>query len=448
MLRFLIDHRESSQPATWAVELRELAGEVGQSIEIPESNAVAALAEGSLDFAVSDEEGFHQAALRAGIASDRILNFADAQVWLRTLVGRPLPPPVPVEALSLSRLSAGDPRLSELCDGDPELSERIDALAGTDAQAWICREQVEHYASLAIGSPRDGGFDVDLFTIDRQTSLRRTGELLLEAMLRELHQHGYPRVRVAIPEGRILLAALMRDFGFGRSADSARRDGWTSLHKELGRPAAGPLDPFDYHWRHGPPAVDLTLAPIFIAPISPAQHRRLFPAADAQLRLPLGVAAPAEAVAPPLRKAWLSGVRNRELPSGTAIFFYRTTDTKAITGLGVVESTLKSSEPDTLTSWLGPRAANTQREIAELARQRPLAIRFRHARMLQTPIPLSALVNAGVLRRAPNVITQVKTRSARRWLREWVEDGLEAASDQPVRVGRRGRLRGARRFGA
>ena len=448
MLRFLIDHRESPQPTTWAVELRELAGEVGQSIEIPESNVVAALAEGLLDFAVSDDEGFHQAALRAGIESERILNLADARVWLQTLVGRPLPPPATVEALPLSRLNAGDPLLNELCDGDPDLSERIDALAGTDAQAWICREQVKHYAGLAIGSPGGAGFDVDLFAIDRRASLRRTGELLLEAILRELHQCGYPRVRVAIPEGRILLAALMRDFGFGRSADGARCDGWTSLHKELGSPAAGPLDPFDYHWRHGPPAVDLTLAPILIAPISPAQHGRLFPAADAQLRLPLGVAAPAEAVAPPLRKAWLSGVRNLELPGGAAIFFYRTTDAKAITALGVVESTLKASEPDTLTSWLGPRTANTQREIAALARRRPLAIRFRHARMFQTPIPLSALVNAGVLRRAPNVITQVRSRSARRWLREWVEDGLEAANDRPALVVRRGRLRGARRFGA
>ena len=199
---------------------------------------------------------------------------------------------------------------------------------------------------------------------------------------------------------------------------------------------------------HGPPAVDLTLAPIFIAPIHPAQHQRLFPEADTQLRLPLGVAAPAEAVAPALRKGWLSGVRNRELPAGASIFFYRTADARAITALGVVESTLKSSEPDALTCWLGPRAANSQREIAALARRRPLAIRFRHARMLQAPIPRSALVDAGVLKRAPSVITQVKSRSARRWLRAWVDAELEPAIDRPGLAARRGRLRGVPRSGA
>ena len=448
MLRFLIDDRESPHPATWAAELRELAREVGQSIDIPQSDVVAALTEGSLDFAISDDERFHQATLRAGIASDRILNLADARVWLRTLVGEPLPPPAPVEVLPLSRLSAGDPLLHELCDGVPGLYERIDALAGTAAQAWICREQLDCYAGLAIGSPRGAGFDIDLLAVDRRASLRWTGELLLERMLRELHQQGYQRVRVAIPQGRIMLRALLRDFGFGRSTDGAQHDGWISLHKQLRNPATAPLDPFDYHWRHGPPAVDLTLAPIFIAPIHPAQHQRLFPEADTQLRLPLGVAAPAEAVAPALRKGWLSGVRNRELPAGAALFLYRTADARAITALGVVESTLKSAEPDALIRWLGTRAANTQREIVELARRRPLAIRFRHARMLETAIPLSALVDAGVLKRAPSVITKVRSRSARRWLREWVDADPEASIDRPGLAARRGRLRGVPRSGA
>ncbi len=413
MLRILVDDSNLAHAESLGDEVATLAASLGQVFRQVERDPVDMLLSDDLDALLSDDQQLYCAALNVGIDPERVLSLADGHRWLRTLTGHPLAPPEPVHSEPLTALRERDPLIAGLLN-DGALCEWIDEARDAGGWFWSHSTGQGSYAGVVAARPRAATLELGLLVTARTASRWWSGDLLIQAVVDAMRSRGFSNARVALPHRDSQAVALLQNAGFIQVG--------AELVKELQPGAIAPLEPLEYHQRYGPAAVDLSLAPVFIAPITSTLHRRLFLQPDTQLRLPLGVEAPSEPVAPALRKGLLSRSNIRQLPRGATLLLYRSADVRAITAVGVVEETLRSSDPTLLARWLGPRTPHSLRELSELARRRPLAIHFRQALILREPISRSDLIVNEVLKRAPSSITQVKGRRALRWLRERLGD--------------------------
>jgi hypothetical protein len=154
-------------------------------------------------------------------------------------------------------------------------------------------------------------------------------------------------------------------------------------------------------------------AQTFVIPIRPEFHSLLFPEDANQGELIQGFFSFGNSI----RKAYLSHSAMKSLDKGSTVLFYRSHDIKGITSIGVVENTLKSNEPERLTKFVLKRTVYPRQEIEGMCKKPVLAILFRYAGSMRSPITLNELKGSGVLSRAPQSIQSVPKESIE-WLRE------------------------------
>jgi hypothetical protein len=104
-----------------------------------------------------------------------------------------------------------------------------------------------------------------------------------------------------------------------------------------------------------------------------------------------------------MRKAYLCNSVIRTLRPGSNLLFYRSRDIRAVTSLGVVESTLVTRHAVDVARFVGNRTVYSFDQIGRLCSQMVLAILFRQARILRKPITLAELMGNGLLRAAPSL---------------------------------------------
>ena len=251
------------------------------------------------------------------------------------------------------------------------------------------------------------------FKVGEEHRGRRYGELLLKTVFTELHANRYDHVWLTVFERHTALVTMLEDFGFERHGVETSL-GELVMVKHLVPTVGDTPDHFAHHCRFGPPAVDLTLGgSVYVIPIQPRYHTRLFPDhPDEPARLlpdddPFGNA---------LRKAYLSQSAITPLARGDTILFYRSDDWQAVSAVGVVEESMRSRDPSAVAAFAGQRTVYSYSEIAEMTRPSALAILFRQDRLIERGWPLDDLLAAGVLNAAPQSITQVRRKDGIAWL--------------------------------
>ena len=103
------------------------------------------------------------------------------------------------------------------------------------------------------------------------------------------------------------------------------------------------------------------------------------------------------------------------------MLFYRSQDSRAVAAVGVVEETLRTSDPVAVMGFVGRRTVYRPDEIVDMCRSvaTVLAILFRQDRFVDPVWSLSELQANGVLSGWPQSITQVRGRGA-----AWVHSRL------------------------
>ncbi len=245
---------------------------------------------------------------------------------------------------------------------------------------------------------------------DQDVARRVTRQVLL-AKYQELADP--PDVQDVVFERHTALVAMLEDFGFERNPGETPL-GELAMVKRLTPAAGAARDHFDYHSRFGPPAVDISRGDgVYVIPIQPRYHARLFPDHPReQARLlpdddPFGNA---------LRKAYLSRSPVAPLPRGATLLFYRSDDWRAIAAVGVVEHSMRSDDPATVAALAGQRTVYSYAEIESMVQPTALAILFRQDRLLDPLWPFGDLQAAGVLNAPPQSITQVQSEDGVAWL--------------------------------
>ncbi len=381
---------------------------------------LAALHADAAHYLVTNDDQMHRKARRLDLPSDRVLTIADARALLGTLVSRPQPPPPQVTARPLHSLRGADPIFRSLRDDYPDFDGWFANVSQQGRRAWVIESPEGGYAGICIWKAEDdeyrlGGkvMKLSTFKVSEEHRGRRYGELLLKTAFNELHANGYNHVWLTVFERHAALITMLEDFGFERRRDETDL-GELVMVKGLAPTGGASRDHFAYHRDFGPPAVDPSLgAGVYVIPIQPRYHGRLFPDHPReQARLlpdddPYGNA---------LRKAYLSQSSIAALPRGATVLFYRSDDWRAVTAVGVVELSMRFEDAPGVAAFAGQRTVYSYEEIEMMARQPVLAILFRQDRLLDPPWPLDEMLAARVLNAPPQSITRVHSEEGIQWL--------------------------------
>ena len=400
-------------------EVERVLGKVSpQSNHWFDHHLLAALHADAVHHLITNDEQMHRKARRLSISPERILTLTDARALLDTLADHPQNPPPQVRTRPLHALRRNAPIFESLREDYDTFDRWFRQVSQEGRQAWIIEPDGGDYAGICIWKPNDDQYNlggkvmkISTFKVAETHRGRRYGELLLKTAFNELHANRYDNVWLTVFERHEELITILTDFGF-RQLLGKTDLGELIYVKNLKAGQERVTNPFEYHRRYGPPAVDLSLGPIYVIPIQPRYHRRLFPD-DPHERMLIGGNDP---YGNAIRKAYLSRGPIHPLPRGAVILFYRSDDQRAVTAIGVVEDALRISDPVEIAKFAGQRTVYSFREIEELAQQPVLTILFRQDRLLETPWPLRNLIESGVLTGAPQSITQVHNEEAIRWL--------------------------------
>jgi hypothetical protein len=243
------------------------------------------------------------------------------------------------------------------------------------------------------------------------------GELLLRDLLHYTEQNGFGFLFVEVFPKHERLIAFLNEFGFYDLKINTPR-GELRLGKKLNFTAddVAKLSPLDFNKTFGPSAMKWSDVSAFIVPIKPKYHDVLFPEATSQTEFFPGQRACGNA----LRKAYLCNSGSREITPGSVLAFYRSEDVKAVTVLAVAEDTLVSNRADEIARFVGKRTVYPMREIERLCEKDVLAILFRQAQVLTSPLLLDNLLRMKIIAAAPQSITKLGL-SARKWIQNQVQ---------------------------
>jgi hypothetical protein len=364
----------------------------------------------AVDYFVTEDDGIHRRANRVGL-SDRVLTIADAIAMVRALF-----PTVPEAPPLVTPLVA-----HQLDDSDPIFGSFRQDYAGFDA--WLVKCKREHrrawvihagdrYAALCIVNDETAnqyGFPgrtlkICSFKIAEGFRGYRYGELILKTVFAYLVENKYSGVFLEAFSKHQELFTLLSEFGFDDVRESSK--GERVLFKQMKPHAhdAHGLGPLAFNVKYGPYAISLIGAQVFVVPIQKHFHELLFP----ELRTQLELATESHPFGNSIRKAYLCHSKIRRISPGDAMLFYRSQQEQGVTAVGVAEATMVSSEALAIAHFVGRRTVYSYAEIEAMASKPVLAVLFRQARGLRRRWELDLLKRAGIVRRPPQSIMQVR----------------------------------------
>ena len=307
-----------------------------------------------------------------------------------------------------------------------------------DSERRICLvvlDDDEQYAALAIlkeGGECDYEFHtpiikISTFKVATHHAGAKYGELLLKSIFMIAARKQVSTLYVEVFNKHEPLIDLFEAFGFRKSSYQTSRDELV-LAKNLAHATdSSKYSPLEFHVLFGPPAIQTTIRS-FIVPIIPKWHSMLFPDSPAespysQMPLPgLEIESENHPSGNALRKAYLCNSNTEALEPGDVLLFYRSHDLKAITTVGVVESTIRSADPQEIMTYVGRRTVYRPDEIVMMCRsvRGVLAILFRQDRFVESPWQLDELQGNGVLRGWPQTIVRVGEKGCT-WVRQQLD---------------------------
>lgn len=415
-------------------ELIEAAGNPQPgSNDLRDVRLLAAVTAGAATHFVTNDGRLIRRATRLGF-EEQVLRPAEALALLRTLHPDDPPAPPQVRMVMAAELRLDEPIFDSLRRDYPGFDSWIRNKVAPDPsrRVWIVEDASGGYRAIAIvkrddDHPLQAGRQltkISTFKVDDRAEGEKLGELLLKTVLQWAHVQRVDALFVTVinDDAKQVLMRFLDTFGFVNVGRLPGTDDEWVLEKNLTPGADARTDPLAYHVRYGPPAV-ASASDVFVIPIRPTWYEGLFPdspSLDGTLTLPGFSDVEIRPFGNALRKAYLSNSTRKSLPAGSVILFYRSAGARgghgAVRAIGVVEQTLRSSDPSVVLSFVGRRTVYTAEEVSRMCQSGVIAVLFRQDRFLDEAWSLDELVAMGVLNGPPQTITQAASKEGRAWV--------------------------------
>lgn len=389
----------------------------------------------AVDFLVTQDGGLHRRAERAGLGAS-VLTIEDALEWLRqTFQEKPVSLPYVLERKAYE-IDTRDPIFVSLRADYQGFDEWFDKCRGQHRDCWVLEvdsgiaglvvRKDETFAEAGTVHPGPKILKVCTFKVRDEFRGEKFGELLLKQILWFAQRNAYDLVHLTVYPKHALLIDLLKYYGFETTAE--KLGGEQLMEKPIARgvlpiPAG---DIFDFDRAYYPRFYDGPSVRKFCVPIRPDYHRRLFPEIAFLAELPLF---PNERFGPLLnhrrertpgntiRKVYLCRANTTRLQPGAMLLFYMSKDeaygaSQTITTLGIVEQVIDVATTEDLIRLTAKRSVFSATDLHgwNASSASPVKmIDFLLVGHLEAAIPLKTLVQLGILKQAPQSITELRS---------------------------------------
>ena len=217
------------------------------------------------------------------------------------------------------------------------------------------------------------------FKVGETVRGRRIGELFFKAAFRFATANSLEHIYLhTLTEKHEFLVDFCREFGFYHFGQYKNDDVYIKDHPQT--PPCSELSGLDYHKKYYPHFKADPETSKYIVPIKPKFHRILFPDNQPQRTIFQQIGnSGGQVVGNAIRQAYLCHARLHGIEKGDILLFYRSTDMKAITSIGVVEQVGDYQNANEIMQLVAKRTVYSQDEITEMARKQTKILLFRIA---------------------------------------------------------------------
>lgn len=246
----------------------------------------------------------------------------------------------------------------------------------------------------------------------------KLGELLLSAVFQFAWHNRALRLFVEVFPRHEELIYLLDLLGFEDTGVRTKRGEFVWVKQLAPEPGEDRGERLEFHRKFGPYQIFWEGAEVFLVPIRPEFHARLFPKMEQQASLWEGH----ESCGNTLLKAYICRASTNQMRPGDVIAFYRSSDIKAITTLGVIEDTKRSISWQEIRDFTMKRTVFGENDLKNMCGglRGTLAILFRHAPLVRSPLTLSASSHGSSIPRAGQSITRLTSEQIL-WLKSQIQ---------------------------
>lgn len=374
---------------------------------------------------VTEDQGIHRKARWLGL-SDSVYTIQTAEDWLRRLYARTSIQLPNIEDVFLYNLTPalGSSFFDSLREGYPEFDEWFRRKAQENNKAWIVHDR-DGIGAICIYIQQDNetiteegltlpgpALKLSTFKVGPNVRGRKIGELFLKAAFRYATANCIENIFIhGHEEKQQFLFEMLMDFGFQRVGTHPGSDGRDAVYLKSHphNPPVDGLGAFEYARKYFPHFRHDGYTKKYIVPIKPRYHRILFPDYETpgNRQLELFSLHPPSDVGNAIKLAYLCHAQTQRMSPGDIVLFYRSTDDKALTSIGIVESYDTMQSADIIARRVKRRTVYSMGEIQEMAARPTRVMLFRLVEHLSHPLSKDWLVINGILHGHPQSITQI-----------------------------------------
>ncbi|MDI6903089.1 MAG: EVE domain-containing protein [Methanocellales archaeon] len=372
-----------------------------------------AIYKNTADFLITEDHGLHKKALQLYL-DDRVLSVDSALEYFKSLHARKVPRHTLLKEDFVRNLDINDPFFDSLKEDYEGLSEWFKKISIEGRKCWVYHDEDDKIRALLIlkeenepiltSPPLSVAKRLKISTLKVDMPGFKIGELLLKIAFQYcIDNQIFETYLTHYRKEDDGLINLLEEFGFEMVGTLGNNE---EVYLKQFIPEEKDLSPIGLAKKYYPSFKDSPSIKKFVVPIRPEYHDRLFP--DYQKRqMKLTEYFEINIQGNTIKKAYLSHSKIRKIKSGDVLLFYRSSDQKRITSVGVVERILRTGEPDSILRFVGKRSVYSYEEIKKLAQKPVLVILFRHHLNLPNPLGLDYLREHNILNYAPQSIIEI-----------------------------------------
>jgi GNAT superfamily N-acetyltransferase len=351
---------------------------------------------------VTEDREIHAKAKNRGLA-DRVYTIQTAEDWLKRLHEplRVVLPNIEEEPLHALTPVLSSAFFDSLRLGYQGFDDWFRRKARENRMAWVYRDHQGELGAICIYATQEDESINDLGERLQGTSLklctfkvgdsvrgRKIGELFLKAAFRYATKANCEHIFIhADAERHGYLVQLLCEFGFVERGTYGSDVVLVKSHPTHA-PAPNGIEPFEYLQKYFPHYRRDAAVAKYVVPIQPRFHEMLFPDYEPpQPRLFTDSGSIGNAI----KLAYLCHAPVAAIKPGDLVLFYRTSDEKVITSVGVVEKFAVLSDSAKVASLVSRRTVYSLEQIDAMAVRPTKVILFRLVEHFPKPVPLRAL---------------------------------------------------------
>ncbi|ARO88762.1 N-acetyltransferase [Nitrosospira lacus] len=353
-------------------------------------------------YLVTEDKGIHKNAVSRGLG-DRVYAIKAAEDFLRRLhepTSVHLPNIQDVPLHSLTRL-LNDEFFDSLREEYPEFDTWFRSCARNDRRAWVYWIDSNKLGALCIYARKENddatgqgdilfGALLKLCTFKVAPSCRgrKIGELFLKAAFRYATENRLENIYIhGNPDKQNILFELLADFGF---SEFGRYDDDVVYVKR--HPISPPdnsltdLPAFEYFRNYFPHFCHDRSIRKFIIPIRPEYHRILFSDYISSAEPPqMALFDSPHTASNAIKQAYLCRAQLGQMNPGDVVLFYRSTDERAVTSLGIVEEYITLQDVNEIVDRVRRRTVYSMDQITAMAAKPIKVMLFRLIKHFSCP---------------------------------------------------------------